>query len=101
MGQIHLNSLLLVSLLSSVLLIAADDVHLRRRSMTVHEKRTSIPHEYSKVGDADLDVVMNFRVGLKPMDISGLEKALYDVSNPSSPSYGRHLTVDEVSDLQT
>ncbi|KAI0744158.1 family S53 protease-like protein [Daedaleopsis nitida] len=40
---------------------------------------------------------INFSVGLKPQNITGLFAALTDVSDPSSPRYGQHLSKDEVA----
>ncbi|KAK7682815.1 hypothetical protein QCA50_014199 [Cerrena zonata] len=92
-----LPSLLLVTFVAYVLPLAAGNDSLpQRRSMAIHEKRTNIPRHYARAGDADLDAVMKFRIGLKSRDVTGLEKALYDVSVPGSPNYGQHLTANEV-----
>jgi hypothetical protein len=42
--------------------------------------------------------MLNLKIALTQSDLSGLEKALYDVSTPSSPNYGKHLSKEEVSD---
>lgn len=38
-------------------------------------------------------------VGLRPLNIAGLQNALLDISDPSSPNYGNHLSSDEVCAL--
>ncbi|GAW02416.1 protease s8 tripeptidyl peptidase [Lentinula edodes] len=42
------------------------------------------------------ETLVDFRIALHSIDRSGLEKALYDVSVPSSPLYGKHLSTEEV-----
>ncbi|KAK7683756.1 hypothetical protein QCA50_013132 [Cerrena zonata] len=71
----------------------------QRRSMALHEKRSNIPSDFEKLKAADLESAMKFRIGLKPRDMAGLEKAFYDVSVPGNPLYGRHLSVDEVQNF--
>jgi len=67
-----------------------------RRAMTVHESRAEIPSQYARESPPRPETLVNFRVGLSSVDKAGLEKALYDVSVPGSPLYGKHLSVDEV-----
>ncbi|KAJ6536455.1 hypothetical protein DFH09DRAFT_1401942 [Mycena vulgaris] len=37
------------------------------------------------------------RITLKPNNITGLETAIYTLSDPANPSYGQHLTLDELT----
>ncbi|KAJ7686646.1 family S53 protease-like protein [Mycena rosella] len=41
--------------------------------------------------------MLDLRMALKQSDVEGLEQALHDVSTPGSPSYGKHLTSEEVA----
>ncbi|PSR75361.1 hypothetical protein PHLCEN_2v9170 [Hermanssonia centrifuga] len=66
------------------------------RDMTVRESRESIPAGYVHSGAADADTTINLRIALVQNNPSGLIDALYDVSTPSSPSYGEHLSKEEV-----
>ena len=66
------------------------------RSMQVHEAREDIPEGFVLSGAAPQDKVLNLRLALVQSDPAGLEKALMDVSTPSSALYGQHLTKEEV-----
>ena len=69
---------------------------LERRSMRVHESRSTIPHGFANQGPAAPDTVLNMRIALTQSDPAGLEDALMAVSTPGSASYGQHLTKEEV-----
>ncbi|PBK67922.1 family S53 protease-like protein [Armillaria solidipes] len=66
------------------------------RVMSLHERRDAAPNAFVGVGTADAYANLNFRVGLTPKDTTGLEKALYAVSEPDSDLYGQHLSFEEV-----
>lgn len=66
------------------------------RAMAVHDQRASIPNTFTLAGGADSEATLDFRIGLTPNNINGLETALYAVSEPDSALYGQHLTLDEV-----
>ncbi|CDO74350.1 hypothetical protein BN946_scf184645.g6 [Trametes cinnabarina] len=66
------------------------------RSMQVHEARESIPEGFVHSGSAPQDTVLNLRLALVQSDPAGLEKALMDVSTPSSALYGQHLSKEEI-----
>jgi tripeptidyl-peptidase I len=65
-------------------------------NFVVHERRDSIPQGYAHNGAAPHDELLSLRIGLVSNNMTGLEKALYDVSTPSSPMYGKHLSKKEV-----
>ncbi|KAI0655029.1 family S53 protease [Cubamyces menziesii] len=65
------------------------------RSMQVHETKETVPTDFELVGPAPPDTVLNLRLALVRGDLVGLEKVLMDVSTPSSPLYGQHLTKEE------
>ncbi|KAJ3759870.1 family S53 protease-like protein [Lentinula raphanica] len=69
---------------------------LRPRSMVVHESRTEVPVHYVREGSPHPQTLVDFRITLTSMNRSGLERALYDVSVPGSPLYGKHLSMEEV-----
>ncbi|KAI0923099.1 hypothetical protein AcV5_009919 [Taiwanofungus camphoratus] len=62
------------------------------RNMRIHERRDSPPAGYALTGAASPDTVLNVRIALAQSNPAGLEEALYDVSTPSSPNYGKHLS---------
>ncbi|KAJ3883454.1 subtilisin-like protein [Lentinula edodes] len=64
--------------------------------MAVHESRTGVPTHYAREGPPHPETLVDFRIALHSIDRSGLERALYDVSVPSSPLYGKHLSTEEV-----
>jgi tripeptidyl-peptidase-1 len=69
------------------------------QNFVVQENLASAPQGFSKVGPAADSTPINLRIALASSDFAGLEKALYDVSTPSSSNYGNHLSKDEVSYL--
>lgn len=66
------------------------------RSMQLHEVRDEVPDGFVHSGAAPQDTVLNLRLALVQSDTEGLQKALMDVSTPSSALYGQHLTKEEV-----
>ncbi|KAF9069627.1 family S53 protease [Rhodocollybia butyracea] len=81
-----LSLLTAISCLVSLGPLLLQNVHanspLGRRAMTVHESRAEIPPHYAREGP--------------PTPILLLTFALYDVSVPASPLYGKHLSQEEV-----
>ncbi|KAJ7831016.1 family S53 protease [Mycena olivaceomarginata] len=67
------------------------------QNFVVQENLASAPQGFSKVGPAAESTPINLRIALASSDFAGLEKALYDVSTPSSSNYGNHLSKDEVN----
>lgn len=67
-----------------------------RRGLQVHESRPSAPAGFSLSGAAPPDTILNLRLALVRNDEAGLIESLYDVSTPTSPNYGQHLTKEEV-----
>ncbi|KAJ7366057.1 family S53 protease [Mycena albidolilacea] len=67
------------------------------QNFVVQDSLSSVPQGFSKVGPAADSTTLNLRIALASSDFAGLEKALYDVSTPSSSNYGNHLSKDEVN----
>ncbi|THU80130.1 family S53 protease [Dendrothele bispora CBS 962.96] len=63
--------------------------------MAVAEQRT-LPITFASAGKPDANTNLNLRIALTQQDMTGLEKALFDVSTPSSALYGQHLSLDQV-----
>lgn len=61
-----------------------------------HESRQSAPAGYTLTGPAEPDRQITLRFALAQRDYEGLIDALYNVSTPSSPSYGHYLSAEEV-----
>ncbi|PCH41060.1 family S53 protease-like protein [Wolfiporia cocos MD-104 SS10] len=65
--------------------------------MRLLAKRDSPPKGYTVSGAASGDTMLTLRVALAQSNPQGLEAALYDVSTPTSPNYGQHLTKEEAA----
>jgi tripeptidyl-peptidase-1 len=74
--------------------LAAPDAY---KTLIRHEERSVAPSSFVHKGSVPENTTLNLRIALMQGDIPGLEKALYDVSDPSSPLYGEHLSKDEAS----
>jgi tripeptidyl-peptidase-1 len=79
---------------SSLFALVAGSPISRRR--VLQSSRGSSPHGFVSLGAAQATQPIELRFALASQDIAGLEKALLDVSTPSSPNYGKHLTKAEV-----
>ncbi|KAF8522013.1 family S53 protease-like protein [Gautieria morchelliformis] len=66
------------------------------QNLVVHEQINSAPNGFLHTGPASDSTVLNLRIALVSSDMAGLEKALYDVSTPSSSLYGQHLSKADV-----
>jgi len=64
--------------------------------MFVRSSRSDVPAGFAHLGAAAADKFIPLRVALVPNNIGGLEKILNDVSDPSSPNYGKHLSKEKV-----
>ncbi|KAH9857435.1 family S53 protease [Lenzites betulinus] len=69
------------------------------RNLKVHEAREEIPDGFSLQGSAAPDTTLKLRIALVQSNFAELEQKLYDVSTPSSPNYGAHLSKEEVEQL--
>ncbi|CCM00835.1 uncharacterized protein FIBRA_02877 [Fibroporia radiculosa] len=60
-------------------------------------RRASPQTGFTLVGAAPSDTTLNIRIALAQSDSAGLDAALYDVSTPTSPNYGHHLSKEEAA----
>ncbi|KAJ7436000.1 family S53 protease-like protein [Mycena galericulata] len=79
------------AIISSFLLGAA-----AKPSMVVHETRAEPARGFVYSGLASSATELTLRIGLKSDNITGLEEALYAVSDPASSLYRQYLTANEV-----
>lgn len=84
-------------LLAFAPLALASPSRLAARSMQLHETRSTIPTGFANSGAAPTDQVLELKFGLVQNNPQGLEEALFAVSTPSSASYGKFLSKEEVS----
>lgn len=61
-----------------------------------HESLVNVPSGFSNRGPAPSNTTLDLRFALRPNNLSGLETVLYDISNPDSSNYGKHLSRQEV-----
>ena len=64
-----------------------------------HEARTVAPLGFTAVGPAAPEQTLQLRFALTQSDPQGLIDALYRVSDPKSPSYGKYLSKEEVRSM--
>ncbi|KAI0642667.1 family S53 protease [Trametes meyenii] len=62
----------------------------------VRSQVDTLPRGFSYVGKAATEKTLNLRIALVQNNASGLESALYDVSDPKSANYGNHLSKAQV-----
>ncbi|KAJ7682849.1 family S53 protease [Mycena rosella] len=67
------------------------------QTFVVQESLSGAPAGFAKVAPAAASSSLNLRIALPSNDVAGLEKALLDVSTPSSSNYGNHLSKAEVN----
>ncbi|KIJ26919.1 hypothetical protein M422DRAFT_191590 [Sphaerobolus stellatus SS14] len=86
-------SLRLLSLISLVSVVLASPKY---RDFVLHERRDTVPRGFVHNGPASVNQTITLKIALNSNNLAGLEKALLDVSTPSSALYGQHLTKEEV-----
>lgn len=58
-----------------------------------------VPDGWKDVGAPRADYKMRFRVALRSADTTILDRTIMEISSPSSPRYGQHLSRDGLKDL--
>lgn len=92
-----MHSVSLRSLVFAIAVAVCADAAALRPKMTVHERKTAAPSGFARVAKAKAETSLTMRLALKQRDIDGLVKALYRVSDPASPDYGKHLSKEEIN----
>jgi tripeptidyl-peptidase-1 len=88
----------MVAVFSLVLALAAlASAKPTRSNHVLHESREHVPAGWVSTGAASASHKINMRIALPSKDFAGLEKALYEVSTPSSAKYGQHLNTEQAS----
>ncbi|KAF8271680.1 subtilisin-like protein [Lactarius quietus] len=65
---------------------------------TVHSWK-NVPENWVNLGHPSVGTTINLHIALRPHRESALIDALYEVSDPSHPRYGAHLTREQVAEL--
>ncbi|EJC98371.1 subtilisin-like protein [Fomitiporia mediterranea MF3/22] len=82
----------------SLLVGAATAAPSPRANHVLHEKRAFEPEEWVQSGRLDPGQILPLRIGLAQSNLDQLEDMLMAVSHPTSPDYGKHLTLEQVID---
>ncbi|KAL1937832.1 hypothetical protein VTO73DRAFT_12852 [Trametes versicolor] len=69
-----------------------------RSNLVVHEKRAMEPVDWELSRKLEPDVVLPMRFGLTQNNLHKLEEMLMSVSHPTSQSYGKHFSPEDVVD---
>lgn len=64
--------------------------------MIVHHSRVAAPAGFRANGPASSEVTIDLKIAMTSSDMAGLEKALYDVSDPKSSNYRKFLSKEQV-----
>jgi len=87
---------LAISLLAMSGVTGATPVAPAPEAMVVHNARQAAPAGFKVVGPAPAEKTIDIRIALASNDMAGLEKALYDVSTPTSANYRKFLSKEQV-----
>ncbi|KAH9890789.1 peptidase S8/S53 domain-containing protein [Xylariomycetidae sp. FL2044] len=63
----------------------------------LHEKRDGGLHMWEKRQRADSAQILPIRVALRQRNLENAEAYIYDVSDPTSPNFGKHWTAEQVA----
>ena len=78
------------------MLIAGAHASAKFSNLVVRESITSAPDGFTQVSPAPGDQILNLRIALANSNMDGLVEVFYAVSTPGNPSYGQHLSKEEV-----
>ncbi|KAJ9603206.1 hypothetical protein H2200_012501 [Cladophialophora chaetospira] len=93
-----IRSLVLATTVTAVALSASATPLNPRFDYTVKESH-NVPPQWSNIGNPDPLHHLTLNIGLQPNDFESLEHHLHQVSDPSHPRYGQHLTQEQVHDF--
>ncbi len=82
------------ALIAFVLMVSGNPVS---RVMRVHDRLEVVPTGFAAAEMARSETLLHLRIALTARNITGLETVLMSVSAPGSPSYGKYLSLDQVS----
>ncbi|KAJ6560453.1 tripeptidyl peptidase A [Mycena capillaripes] len=60
------------------------------------KESVSAPNDWTRLGRAPSDSTIRLRIAIVQRDFLGLEKSLYEISDPDHHRYGAHLSKEEV-----
>ena len=75
--------------------LLATAASVRRADYSVKSEHP-VPAKWQQLDRAPADHRLDLRIGLKQSNFEALERELYEVSSPSHPKYGQHLSPEDV-----
>ena len=73
---------------------------MRRAEMVLHQYVTNIPPGFVDDGPANPESVLDLRIALVQNNKNGIIEALNNITTLGHPSYGQHLSRNEVRSVQ-
>ncbi|KAH9164685.1 subtilisin-like protein [Lactarius sanguifluus] len=67
--------------------------------ISVKHAWNAVPHNWECLGPPPPAITIDLHIALQPKEENVLMEALYEVSTPGHPKYGKHLSKDEVAKL--
>ncbi|KAH9161626.1 subtilisin-like protein [Lactarius sanguifluus] len=67
--------------------------------ISVKHAWNAVPHNWECLGPPAPGITIDLHVALQPKEENVLREALYEVSTPGHPKYGKHLSKEEVAKL--
>ncbi|KAH9024936.1 subtilisin-like protein [Lactarius pseudohatsudake] len=67
--------------------------------ISVKHAWNAVPHNWECIGPPPPAIAIDLHVALQPKEENVLREALYEVSTPGHPKYGKHLSKEEVAKL--
>ncbi|KAM3505693.1 hypothetical protein MY10362_002783 [Beauveria mimosiformis] len=67
-----------------------------RQPLHILKEHHPAPDDWTRIGQADPDYQFPLHIGVKHGDFAGLEKRLFEISDPLHHSYGAHLSAEQV-----
>lgn len=67
------------------------------KNLVLHEKRNGAPYQWTKRTRADPNELLPVRIGLTQSNLHRAEEYILDVSDPSSPNFGKHWSAEKVA----
>ncbi|KAF7355714.1 Subtilisin-like protein [Mycena sanguinolenta] len=93
--KLFLLPLYLFSTISSAVAAA-----IAPQNLTLQVKESvAAPHGWTRLGRAPSDGNIRLRIALFQQDFGGLEKSLYEISDPDHPRYGAHLSREDIANF--
>ncbi|KAH8980020.1 subtilisin-like protein [Lactarius hatsudake] len=67
--------------------------------ISVKHAWNAVPHSWECLGPPPTGITIDLHIALQPKEENALREALYEVSTPGRPKYGKHLSKEDVAKL--